>query len=191
MSEQSSLELAIAGDLSAVSTLIDQLRPRVGRMAAYYARCSGMDSDDLLQEAWIGLLEALPGLDISIGQPDQYLVCRARWRLLDAIRRAKSRPLELVDFQPNDAVDASRVDKCLAGRVSGTGVETALSGVMLAQFLRQLDTTQQRIVGCLMDGLTWRETAAALGCSSPNIAYHVRRVRARYEAWSGESDGFS
>ena len=28
-------------------------------MAAYYARCCGEDADDLTQEAWAGLLEAL------------------------------------------------------------------------------------------------------------------------------------
>ena len=34
------------------------------------------------------LLEALPALDPNIGSPDQYLIQHARWRLLDAIKRA-------------------------------------------------------------------------------------------------------
>jgi RNA polymerase sigma-70 factor (ECF subfamily) len=60
-------------------------------MAVHYARCSGEDADDLRQEAWLGLLEALPNLDVRIGDPEQYLVRYARWRLLDAVRRARLR----------------------------------------------------------------------------------------------------
>jgi DNA-directed RNA polymerase specialized sigma24 family protein len=60
------------GDRWATEAVVETLRPRLERMAAYYARCSGEDPDDLLQEAWVGLLEALPVLDLTIGSPDQY-----------------------------------------------------------------------------------------------------------------------
>ena len=75
------------GDASATRAVVAALHPRLSKMAVYYARCSGEDAEDLLQEAWVGLLEALPHVDLSIGSPDQYLVQQARWRLLDAIRR--------------------------------------------------------------------------------------------------------
>src|SRR5438034_5192504 len=84
-------ERARDGDRIATEAVVKSLRPRLERMAAYYARCSGEDADDLLQEAWVGLLEALPVLDMGIGSPDQYLIQRARWRLLDAIKRARVR----------------------------------------------------------------------------------------------------
>jgi len=38
----------------------------------------------------------------------------------------------------------------------------------------------------LLRGLTWRETGHALGCTSANIAYHVRQIRRHYEVWSNE-----
>ena len=79
-------ERARAGDPAATEAVVEALRPRLVRMAAYYARRSGEDPDDLLQEAWVGLLEALPALDLGIGSPDQYLIQRARWRLLDAVK---------------------------------------------------------------------------------------------------------
>ena len=60
-------ERARRGDQIATEVVVDSLRPRLARMAAYYARCSGEDPDDLLQEAWLGLLEALPVLDLNIG----------------------------------------------------------------------------------------------------------------------------
>jgi DNA-directed RNA polymerase specialized sigma24 family protein len=34
-----------------------------------------------------------------------------------------------------------------------------------------------------MAGRTWREAGDALGCSSANVAYHMRRIRRRYAEW--------
>jgi RNA polymerase sigma-70 factor (ECF subfamily) len=140
-------------------------------MAAYYARCSGEDADDLLQEAWVGLLEALPHLDTRIGSPEQYLIQRARWRLLDAIKRARVRrclPLE------EEALD----------RLPGRTMETALPMACVWEFTAQLKPAQRAVLACLLSGFTWREAARALGCSAANIAYHVRQIQRRYEAWN-------
>lgn len=147
------------------------LRPRLVSMAAYYARCSGEDTEDLLQEAWVGLLEALPQLDPRIGSPEQYLIQRARWRLLDAVKRARLRrcaPLE------EESVE----------RPSSVGADGALSEACVWEFIRQLTPIQRAVVECLLAGLTWREAGQALGCTSANIAYHVRRIRRRYERWA-------
>ena len=67
----SCFERAREGDPFATEVVVSALRPRLVKMAAYYARCSGEDADDLLQEAWVGLLEALPNLDLAIGCPEQ------------------------------------------------------------------------------------------------------------------------
>ena len=91
------IEHARDGDPTAREALVDELRPRIASMAGHYARCTGEDPDDLLQEAWVGLLEALPELNTCIGSPEQYLIRHARWRLLDAVKRARIRrclPLE-------------------------------------------------------------------------------------------------
>src|SRR5437870_457398 len=90
-------ERARSGDPAAIDRVVESLRPRLTRMAGYYARCSGEDPDDLLQEAWVGLLEALPVLDLEIGSPDQYLIQRARWRLLDAVKRQRVRRCAALD----------------------------------------------------------------------------------------------
>ena len=37
------------------------------------------------------------------------------------------------------------------------------------------------------DLLTTWEAGSALGCTSANIAYHVRQIRRRYERWAGVS----
>lgn len=166
------LEQAIEGDRIATALVVESLRPRLSRMAAYYARCSGEDPDDLLQEAWIGLLESLPALDVRIGSPEQHLIQRARWRLLDAVRRASVRRCTLLDADEME-------------RLSPPAPEEAESSACTREFIRQLNPTQQQLIHCLLSGFTWRETASVLGCTSANVAYHVRQIRRRYEIWNG------
>ena len=43
------------GEPAAVAAVVAHLRPRLTRMAGYYARCASENADDLLQEAWLGL----------------------------------------------------------------------------------------------------------------------------------------
>jgi RNA polymerase sigma-70 factor (ECF subfamily) len=141
-------------------------------MAAFYARRCGEDADDLLQEAWVGLLEALPELDIRIGRPEQYLIQRARWRLLDSIKHARVRrcsPLdEIADF------------------ITSPDAETNVDTACVSEFVGQLKSQHQAVLNCLLNGLTWREAGETLGCSSANIAYHVRQIRRRFQEWTDE-----
>ena len=157
----------------ATRAVVDALRPRIARMAAYYARRTGEDRDDLLQEAWVGLLEALPELDVRIGSPEQYLIRHARWRLLDAVRRARlRRTVPLADLTDPPSADG----------------EGPLAAACAAEFARRLKPTQRAVLGLLVDGLTWREAGCALGCTSANIAYHVRQIRRRYREWAATPD---
>ena len=55
----------------------------------------------------------------------------------------------------------------------------------VAAFLDTLTDTQRGILTRLMRGLTWREVGSEMGFTSANVAYHVRRIRREYEAWSG------
>jgi RNA polymerase sigma-70 factor (ECF subfamily) len=142
-------------------------------MAVYYGRVCGEDPDDLLQEAWLGLLEALPGIDMRIGTPEQYLITRARWKLLDAVKRARVRRCTPLDDAPSESLPA-------------TGCETAIAFACVSEFVGGLKTTQRQVLDCLLAGLTWREAGEKLGCASANIAYHVRQIRRRYEEWSEE-----
>ena len=157
----------------ATKTVVDALRPRLSRMAVYYAHRTGEDHDDLLQEAWIGLLEALPNLDLSIGSPEQHLILRARWRLLDAVKRARVRRCYALDDMEATMTDTTELSHS----------EAILSTASVAEFARQLKPTQRDVLKCLLSGLTWREAGDALGCTSANIAYHVRQIQKHYELW--------
>ena len=166
----SRFERARDGDPSATIDVVRALYPRLTRMAAYYAGRCGEDPDDLLQEAWVGLLEALPGLDPRIGNSADYLIQRARWRLLDAIKRERVRRCVRLDQETVDCTGNSPQD------------DGAMSACVL-DFIERLNSTQRAVLKCLLDGFTWREAGKLLGCTSANIAYHVRQIRRRYEEW--------
>jgi RNA polymerase sigma factor (sigma-70 family) len=166
---RSDLIRARDGDPAATRTIVETLRPRISKMATYYGRSSGEDSDDLLQEAWLGLLEALPELDLDIGVPEQYLIARARWRLLDAIKRARVRKCASLDDEPWSSQIAP---------------DHALESACISEFLRRLNKTQRAVLVRLMSGLTWRETGRLLGCTSANVAHHMKRIRRLYEEWA-------
>ena len=165
-----SLERAREGDPSAVRLLVDEMRPRIWKMAAYYARRCGEDADDLAQEAWLGLLEALPELDLAIGQPEHYLIARARWKMLDLVKRERIRR-------------CSPLNEDFTEPASPRIPDAALASACVSEFAVGLKPTQRKVLGCLLSGYTWREAGERLGCASANVAYHVRKIRRRYEEW--------
>ena len=162
------LSRARTGDAPALQEVYATLQQRLARMADYYARHCREEADDLRQEAWLGVFEALPQLDVRIGDPEQYLLRYARWRLLDAVRRSlRHDPPLMLDEQ----VDADDM------------MPDVLDTLEMRGFLARLTPIQRKIVACLLAGCTWREAGDALGCTSANVAYHVRRIIACYESW--------
>jgi len=162
------------GDPDATRAVVAALRPRLTRMASYYARRTGEDADDLLQEAWFGLLEALPLMDPRIGSPRQYLLSRARWRLLDAVRRERLRRCLPLEARASGSAD-------------GGELEDAVGQAAVGEFMGVLEAKQRAVLTHLLGGLTWREAGERMGCTSANVAYHMRRIRLQYARWSGEA----
>ena len=100
MSVELLVRQAKAGDHKARRLLAEQLRVRVERMAHYYASRSGEEYEDLLQEAWLTLFQALQDVNFNIGSPSCYLLKRAKWRMLDVIKSNRRRQhASLADFE--------------------------------------------------------------------------------------------
>lgn len=157
-------------NLQTQNQLMDAIQTRIEKMAAYFGRRCGVDEDDLRQEAWVAVLETMPRLDMSVGLPEQHLLKRARWRMLDTIRRQRRRQhLALADVHPGAA---SYLDP--------------RSDVDLGALQVRLTLVQQRILRGLLEGYTWREVGALVGCTSANVAYHVRRIREVYSELNGD-----
>jgi len=151
------------GDRPTQEALLDSLQSRIEKMAAYFGRQSGVDEDDLRQEAWLAVLEMLPRLDPTVGSPEQHLLKRARWRILDIIRwQRRRRHLALSEVESH-----------------ATYLDTR-DNLDLGLLQSRLTLPQRRILRALMEGYTWREVGAQVGCTSANVAYHVRRIREVY-----------
>lgn len=172
------LERAREGDPAATAAVVEQLRPRLEKMAVHYARCCGEDADDLLQDAWVGLLQALPVLNVDIGRPEQFLIKQARWRLLDAIRKAKLRRCQPLEEGAELPIASS-----------GSGAPEPFEDAAAAQFVARLKSGQRALLELLLAGFTWREAGSALGCTSANVAYHMRQIRRLYQEWGSEQIG--
>jgi RNA polymerase sigma factor (sigma-70 family) len=167
---------ARSGDLVAQDRLRESLRPRLESLAGYYASRTGMDSADLLQEAWVAVFEALPTIDVTVGTPSQYLLKHARWQILDHIRWNKRRSHDKLDDMPFESREIAENHFGVASAaLPATG---DVEAQMLVEDLEQrLNQRQRDILHGLMDGWTWRQIGDSLGCTSANVAYHVRGIR--------------
>lgn len=167
------IEKAKWGDSEAAEALVAQLRQRLERMAAYYAGACCEDAGDLLQEAWLGVLDGVKDVDMTIGSPRQYLLERAKWRILDYVKynkRRKHNPLE----------------DCLLEACGPQVEDSALASAFAEDFMTRLTPKQRSVVKQLMKGQTWREAGESLGCSSANVAYYVRQIRREFEKAAAE-----
>ena len=172
------VQRAKLGDSRAQERLRKSLTPRLESLAGYYASRTGMDANDLLQEAWVAVYEVLPTVDTTIGTPSQYLLKHARWQILDHIRWNKKRSHEALDDLTVETEEVSQ-NRC-ATRASLPGADEVETRLMLEILEKRLNTRQQAILRGLLEGRTWRQIGDSLGCTSANVAYHVRGIRQAY-----------
>jgi len=172
------LKRAMQGEVAAQDQLRVVLRPRLESLSGYYASRTGMDSADLLQEAWVAVFEALPTLDLTIGTPAQFLLKHARWQILDHIRWNKRRTHDALDELVVETPEMAENNWGTGSSRTGTGdVETKM---VVEDLERRLSNRQRQILSGLMEGQTWRQIGDNLGCTSANVAYHVRGIRQAY-----------
>lgn len=167
---------ARAGDAVAQDRLRETLRPRMESLAGYYASRTGMDAGDLLQEAWLAVFEVLPTVDVTVGTPSQFLLKHARWQILDHIRWNKRRTHDKLDDLMTETAEMS--ENSFGASPNWSGSTADVEARMLVEDLEQrLNQRQRAILHGLLDGHTWRQIGDSLGCTSANVAYHVRGIR--------------
>jgi DNA-directed RNA polymerase specialized sigma24 family protein len=159
---KSTITRAKAGDARAKEALVSHLASRVTSCSRYYARRCGVDADDLQQEMWLGVFAALERVDVTIGDPSQYLLAQGRYALLTSLRarRAPGMPIE--------AAEGVADQGCLEASVIG--------GQTADAFVSSLQGQASTIVSYLMAGHSRSDAARILGCTPANITYHLRRV---------------
>jgi RNA polymerase sigma factor (sigma-70 family) len=166
------LARAREGEGAAIAAVVDGLRPRIARLAAYYASRCPEEPGDLEQEAWIAILEAIPQVSLGVGDPRQYLIRAGKWRMLNFINQQATRRHEEL---PEEC------DQPVASRASAQ----AAAGQLLEQIFQRLSDRQAVILRALLAGHTCAETARLLGCSTANIAWHTRKIREVYIGLTG------
>jgi RNA polymerase sigma factor (sigma-70 family) len=172
------LQRAKQGDTRAQERLRKSLTPRLESLAGYYASRTGMDANDLLQEAWVAVYEVLPTVDMTIGTPSQYLLKHARWQILDHIRWNKKRSHEALEDLTVETEEHTQNN--FATRANLPGADEVETRLMLEILETRLNTRQRAILRGLLEGRTWRQIGDSLGCTSANVAYHVRGIRQAY-----------
>jgi RNA polymerase sigma-70 factor (ECF subfamily) len=180
---------ARGGDLIAQDRLRETLRPRLESLAGYYASRTGMDSADLLQEAWVAVFEALPTVDVTVGTPSQYLLKHARWQILDHIRWNKRRSHEALDESLTETIEVSENNFAVSGAAALPSAQDVEVKLLVTDLERRLSHRQKAILQGLLDGHTWRQIGDSLGCTSANVAYHVRGIRQAYTDLVGTENG--
>lgn len=160
------------GETAALAEVVDGLRSRIASLARYYASRTSEVAGDLEQEAWVAILEALPHVRPDVGDPRQYLIKVGRWRLLNfldeqAARRHEEIPDGYEEEVPAEA-PARAATRCLLDRI-----------------FERVSDRQAVILRALMAGHTSAEIARLLGCTTANVAWHVRRIRDVYRELQG------
>jgi RNA polymerase sigma-70 factor (ECF subfamily) len=174
---------ARGGDLAAQEKLRAALTPRLESLAGYYASRTGVEASDLLQEAWVAVFEAVAEVDVTIGTPIQYLLKHARWAILDHIRWNKKRTHDALEELTVETQEATESAFCADHGFEDSGdVETRL---LVADLETRLNARQKTILRGLLQGHTWRQIGDEMGCTSANVAYHVRGIRQAYAEMMG------
>lgn len=157
------------GCRGARARLAQALRPRLTGMARYYSRKTGLDCDDLLQEAWCAVYEALPETNLEIGTPEEYLLRRARWAVLDYLKWSMRRQMEpLEEWNEGTPTEGPAAD--------------AVVRLTVERLADDLTPIQQNIVKLLLAGETCTSAAASLGCTTANVSYHLGQVRRQMQS---------
>jgi RNA polymerase sigma-70 factor (ECF subfamily) len=159
----------------AFARLFRELRPKLHR---YCARMTGsvIDGEDILQEALLRAMEALPKAG-PIARPEGWLFRIAHNAALDFLRRRARR----------DAVQTDEETEMIADPVSAVDDRQA-AAASLRTFMRL--SVAQRSTVILMDvlGYSLQEIGSVTGLTMPSIKASLHRGRIRLRELAGEPE---
>ncbi len=166
------IQKAKDGDAAAREALAAALRSRVRSACRRYA-CfiPYVETGDLEQEMWYGIFAALPEIDLSIGDPSQFLLQRGRFALLDSLKKRRHDPREPEQFEATPSSD---------------DVERQVVGAQaVAELQETVGQRQQEIISLLLQDFTRSEIARRMDCTPANLTYHVGRISAAWQKQAG------
>ena len=176
------------GDEAALDLLIRRYTPFVRLKASSYFLAGG-ESDDLIQEGLIGLYKAVRDFradkETSFRSFAELCITRQIITAIKAATRFKHQPLNAyVSFSQTPAGQEDG-DCTLGDALPGPGVEDPAVCVISTEELQSLVFTLGTGLSCLeadalrlyMEGLSYEQMAAELGCDTKTIDNALQRVK--------------
>ena len=163
------LPQALAGDTGATRTLLNAVAPDVARVARAVLGAGAADLDDVIQEALLGLMHALPSFrgDCSLRRFANRIAVRAA---LHARRRAGRRDERLAEFALLGEPDAPEAPDAQW--------RSEQRRTLLRELLDELPEPQAETLALrVMLGFSLEETAAATGVPVNTVRSRVRLAR--------------
>ncbi len=168
--------LAQSGDSSARDRLVARYLDLVGFRARGYLPdlfTVGVESEDLGQEGFLGLLSAIQSYDAAYGAKFRTFATLAiDRRMTDAVRAA---------FRKKQVPSSSQVE--LGDAVSGKDdpENTAIIRDELARVMERMENTsslrERQVLALHLDGYSYSEIAEKLGCTAKSVENALGRVR--------------
>lgn len=158
------LQRIAAGEASAVQECIDQYGNLVWSLARRFTSATG-DAEDAVQEVFLDLWKSAARFDPAKASESTFVAMVARRRLIDLLRRTKSRP-ELVTM-PEDFDSSSDHHEVM---------ETQAEAQSAAKALELLKPEQRRVlILSIYHGMSHGEIVEATGMPLGTVKSHIRR----------------
>lgn len=171
-SDETLCTLAASGDRIAEEVLVLRYN-RLVRICARPFFLTGGDSDDLIQEAMIGLLKAIrefdPDRDVSFRTFAEVCIRNRIRSVVAAATRGKHAPLN--NSLPMEALSE------LASSPEDSLIDREEDHERLRQLERQLSPLEQRILSLYLSGLTYREIGRELDRPAKSVDNAIQRIR--------------
>lgn len=176
---------------SSIHTRIEQLTPRLSKIAAIHARATNETADDLFQAMVVHLLERQQADPNFCNQNDSYLLDAGRKQVCwNAVRRTgieakyiTAEPVIETDEGGDDSFFDTLPDPYPNPEVAQENLEQALA---IAQVVReQLSDREREVVALAVSGVSNKQICAMYGFSTATVSVYKRRaaekIRSAYQ----------
>jgi len=192
--DESALVSALrAGDERAFARLVDDYSPGMRRLALTFVRTPAL-ADDVVQEAWLGVLRGIDGFQGRSSLRTWIYRIVANIARTRAVREARTTPFSSFEHEEGPSVDPERFDR--GGHWSAPPepwrrVLDAEARALVEQAIAALPETQRQVITLRdVEGWSGAEVCNVLALSETNqrVLLHRARskVRAALEAYLGE-----
>ena len=162
---------AAAGDQEAFALLVHRMMPLI-HYQIHSCHCDGVEDEDLVQEALMGLLAAVRSYRAEGGAAfTTYATACIRHRLLSVVRRYGPLANREVPMEDSPELPDTAADPALYLQE-----QEALEG-LLARLRTQLTEREYRVLLLRLGDCSYAEIAARLGITTKAVDNAVQRIR--------------